>query len=611
MPVVWICHECACLFVCFLVCAALRECVQIGAMSDAQLTEVLSQDSSTHPCNAGRIEVFDDDNSIIPLADTVQYYAADLHIMPYTTEEQKLVATLSILNRCYGRELDRVIRLFEQLGGKPIVSSLTLGKLESEALHQGMQFVPHIIDVPKSTGLPQAIEELYPVQAIMRRDLGAAVAEMITRPYVWPMLHMRFQEIIDENGVRVFEGFYSGNAWKRIQQYLGEDRDLVGLLIFSDSTQILRFNTRSLHPIYMCPAGLKFEDMSLAAMSLIGFMPAVPSSVRDMLTETQKRQLASWTRLLLASVYANVIKQIHKYTEKGLVICHESLRVNRVHPFVITAISDHVEGNSIALLELLACRYCTLDPDLFAATDSFEFTQRTSASGVRDQDHPLLAKEVKPFRPFFTSHCIFHDIEEGIWKWFLDHILLTLFQHPADQDIYMGSVLLRSRFPGLQHLDTLTSSSTKNLTARQHRQQLVQLTVTIAALTFRDDMKNSVFVFLLTLCEWYALVRSRAVSEQDLQQIKELTLRLRRSMRTAATTHGIAYDTRAIKHHVILHYVDLIQEFGAMLYQSCEMWDGAHKFMIKCHLASHGGSNFQQVVERRVRHTQAKHRLNC
>ena len=80
-----------------------------------------------------------------------------------------------------------------------------------------------------------------------------------------------------------------------------------------------------------------------------------------------------------------------------------------------------------------------------------------------------------------------------------------------------------------------------------------------------------------------------------------LTLNLRNAIRVSIELNGGVYETKAVKHHVILHYPDLVRRFGAMLYMSCEMWDSAHKYMIKSHLASHGSLNFRETVERRVK----------
>jgi hypothetical protein len=397
---------------------------------------VLSQESCTFPCNADRIEIYDSPCSIDNWAEDVDYDAAELQQTPYITNEEKLVAALSIQNRCYGRELDRVLYLVEQLGGSTITSSRSLAKLESEALYDGLRFEPQTIEVPQIQNmLPILVNSLYPVHAVMRKDIGAAVAEMITRPYIWPHLHLRFEELRNDKGKRIYSSFYTANAWRSVQHHLGESRDLIGLLIFSDSTQILRFNTRSLHPIYMCPAGLEFKNMSLSSMSLIGFMPAIPVTLRDTLNDAGKKQLASWSRLLLSAVYSHIIKGIHKFTDGGLVIRHKNLHVQRVHPFVITSISDHLEGNNIALLETLSCRYCTLEPDQFASSDSLEFTYRSTSDNSDYPFHPLLCEGIKPFRPFVTAHCIFHDVDEGLWDWVATNILLPMFSNSADQTI--------------------------------------------------------------------------------------------------------------------------------------------------------------------------------
>jgi hypothetical protein len=531
-------------------------------------------------------------------APCVSFDTSDLHKSPYVSHFEKAIAKISIHNRCYGRELARVIELVRgAVGASFDVTVRSLAAHESAALHPGMVFTKHTIKVHQPQDLPPAITALYPVEADIRADLSAAVVEMVTRPYIWPHLHLRYSQLKNPQGQRVFQGFYSGNAWRSIQAQIGEHCDLVGLLLFSDSTQILRFGNRTLHPIYMAPAGLDIEHMGLSCMSLIGFMPTCPSSTRDLLTESQKRRFAAWSRHVLASVYAHIITMIHRHMVPGIVVSFPNFLVRKFHPFVLTAISDHPEGNNIALLDNLACRYCTTEKDMYASTDEVG-PPRTSPENIdQSHDHPLLQPEILPFRPFRSAHCIFHDVDEGIWKWLIDEVILPLFPSAADQHVLASRIAMRSRFPGMQHLATFSEASLKFLTARQLRQQLVQMAVTMASWTFVDRMKDKAFLAIIALCKWYCKVRCRACHEGDLEDLARLTVQLRIVLRAAFPGD---YASKAIKHHVILHYPQLVREYGTMLYQSCEMFDSAHRFMIKWHLVSHGSTNFQQVVERRV-----------
>ena len=102
------------------------------------------------------------------------------------------------------------------------------------------------------------------------------------------------------------------------------------------------------------------------------------------------------------------------------------------------------------------------------------------------------------------------------------------------------------------------------------------------------------------LCTWYSLVRSRTTKEEDLDLMLTYGKELRKSIQAAMQSHNKVYDTKAVKHHVILHYPALVRMYGSMIYQSCEMWDSAHKYMIKAHLSSHGKNSLQKAVEERV-----------
>jgi hypothetical protein len=533
----------------------------------------------------------------------VRFDVRQLHRDPYDNDVEKQVAILSVRNSSYGAELDRTldaIRSFANVFHIPYIpSAYSLAVREKNSLADGLRFVPQIIDVPSMSSLGEELTSiLYPVTASIRKDLGYVVAEMLTRPFIWPHLHWRFEKKTDARGERLYEGFYTANAWMSIQKQMGENANLAGILIFSDATRILKFGERSLHPIYICPAGLSHEHMSIESMTLVGFMPQLPP-IRDLLASTKKTALAHWTRLVIASVYAHIIDLIHQHTTQGIHITLEDMEARLVHPFVLTAVTDHPEGNCLALLETLVCRYCTAAKGTFSQI--VECQPRTEESYLDETPHPLLRPRIGPFRPFFTAHCILHDIEEGIWKYVCEKVILATFSHSADQLLLTHEIALRSRHPPLQHIDTFTESSLKNLTARQHRQQIVQITVTLAALTFAVKSKHHVFLVMLNLCQWYSVVRSTSTSETEIEKISRWGPRLMECIKKAVELNGIDATSRAIKPHVVVHhYPDLIREYGAMLYTSCEMWDSAHKFIIKAPLSSHGGGNYQELVEERV-----------
>jgi len=264
------------------------------------------------------------------------------------------------------------------------------------------------------------------------------------------------------------------------------------------------------------------------------------------------------------------------------------------HPFVVTAISDHAEGNAIAMLDLLDCRYCTLSKAEYCEHDEIGIPRTVSK-----YPNPLSSTS---FDPFNTAHCIFHDVDEGLWKWILQTIILPSFNVTNHQRLFKKDVENLTYVTGLQRWTTLTSDTTSFLTARHMRHLLVQLVVVLAAWTFRSEVKDDIFLLVLKLCDWYSIVRSYRTTESEIAHMESLTISLRQLLRSVVKTEtGSDYESKALKHHVILHYGDLIRRFGAMLFQSCEMWDSAHKYMIKAHLVSHGSTNFQSTVATRVR----------
>ena len=524
----------------------------------------------------------------------------DLRLNPYTNNLDSMMAILSIKNRCYGKRLDEVYKLFTGMGIRLVgccTSARELGIKEDNCLHPGLKFAVQHIDMPSCPMTPAMKLVLYPLQIIMRNDMKVVLIELLTRTCVAKKLHYTFEPKYDKSGTRIYQGFHTAAVWETMQKRIGIGEDIAGFLIFTDSTRILNFGSRHLHPIYMCPAGLHYSHLNLECMTLLGFLPSLPAHMRDVLTEVQKTQLANWTKIMISSIYAHIIKSVHRFTDCGISFI-ENYGTRTVHPFVITAISDHPEGNNIANLDMLSCRYCVTDKDDYCTTDVVGEARCMTASN----SNPLSAPNIFPFDPFLTAHCIFHDVDEGIWRWMLVEIVIPMFSSTSDQMLLCLEIDHRTVIPGLQHISSLTAASVQHLTARQMRQLMAQTVVSLASWTFRDSLRDSVFMAVLTLCQWYMIVRSQETSENEIAIIEKLSLDLRIAIRTAFRDSGKEYETKAIKHHVILHYPLLIRRYGAMLYQSCEMWDSAHKYMIKSHLQTHDKANFQKSVQHRVCH---------
>ena len=625
-------------------------------------SDTMSRTTSCEPTNAGDVtvpeqEVVQDDNSDNSIADQllVQLPIAilkseDFRISPYQTTFDRLMATFSIQHKCYGGHLNGVYTLLQQIENssslpndslhsplktmKPSVfptfaarNADKLSEMELKHLHPGLLYEQVKLEIPifdaASNIFRSSVKDVY---LSIRMDMRAVLVEMLTRRGVWEHLHWTFEEKRC-NGEREYQGFYTANAWKRLQAEKGPCVRIAGLLLFSDATEILRFSKSSLHPVYICPAGLDFQHMSLKSMTLIGFVPTDTRDIKDTLSSKDQEDLARWNRCMLATAYSLIIMRIHEIsTSGGLYFLDDQTNMHHVFPYVITSISDHLEGNNIAMMEMLACRYCTVRKDDYCQPENDQLrpensrtlthvqteisnldpTTARSESGVDNQDNPLWGDIIRPCDPYMNSHCIFHDIDEGVWKWFLEKIFIPSFKHNKQQSTLIDEITCLTRVPGLKVWSKITTDKTKNLTAKEMRHLLVQVVVVLAALLFHNETYDKMFIAVLDLCNWYELVRSKSTSESTIEEMEKKTIALRSSLRVASENETGEYKTNALKHHVILHYPSLIREFGAMLFQSCEKWDSAHRFIIKAHLTSYGSGDFQSLVQQRVSATNGK-----
>ncbi len=546
-----------------------------------------------------------------------------LHICPYKTKQDKLMAILSIEAKLHGAALDRVFALISSLDADSDVRSVTctrqLQALELSSLHPGLQFKTESMTIPFMSSLPERVTSmLNEVPVTLRSDISIVIAELLTRECIWQYLKWNFEEERDSDGVRRFSGFYTADCWKDFEASLGvgtRARKFAGLLLFSDSTNLLKFGNKSVHPIYICPGGLKYENMGTQSMTLLGFIPEVPVEIRSLLTQQQRKEFAKWTRQVLAQVYKNIITSIHRLTEQGIPLATRN-GIEVIFPFVITVITDHLEGNQIAQLDNLDCRYCILDKSQYSQIDIPGRVRTCSQPHASSfEEHrctttlcALSCSELAPFQVFSSAHCIFHDVDEGIWKWVLKELVIPAFQNASDQRQLAQLISHQSNVPGFVKVGTITTTSTSSMTAHSMRQLLVQTVANLGAWVLLDQRRDSMFLLVLRLCKWYAVVRSRSVRECDLESISTMAVEIRMHLRNAykdfacsGTKDEVEYSSEAVKHHTILHYDMLIKRYGAPLYFSCEKFDSAHKKMIKDHVRVITNNDCTNTIICRVR----------
>jgi hypothetical protein len=243
-------------------------------------------------------------------------------VSPYKTSTVLEIAKYSIKHKCYGQRLDDLC-LLSNCNSSTCTSrhaatnSRVLAKMELDGLHTGLHFRKQVIEVPVFPSASNRLRAVLPeIELTVRKDLSAVIVEMITRPGVWENLHWQHEKLF-ESGQRMFTGFYSTAAWEEAQKQFGLAANIAGLLIFSDSTEILRFSRRTLHPIYICPAGLDFDHMGLGCMSLVGFIPSLPQEMKAAITDSDKKDLARWHRCMLANIYTFIIKTVNRISLNG------------------------------------------------------------------------------------------------------------------------------------------------------------------------------------------------------------------------------------------------------------------------------------------------------
>ena len=222
-------------------------------------------------------------------------HESDLRKNPYSSHIDELMAALSIRNRCYGARLQGVYDFLNDLKFTfPYGSSNSAWSLENKennTIHPGLRFTSHTITVSQTQLLDPELQcNVLPLIIVARADMGIVLAEMLTRPDLFDKMHWTHEKQYNSMNERVFGSFFTASAWASAQAKIGVSKNVAGILLFSDSTQILHLGNESLHPIYICPAGLEFKDMTFSSMMLVGFIPALASHIKDTLSDSATKQ---------------------------------------------------------------------------------------------------------------------------------------------------------------------------------------------------------------------------------------------------------------------------------------------------------------------------------
>ena len=106
------------------------------------------------------------------------------------------------------------------------------------------------------------------------------------------------EEIIDENGFRVFKDMNSGTEFLKTEEAIkvqyGEDTYLLALIIWSDKTHVVRSGQIKLWPVYLAVGNFTRDILKLdAAKQLVGYCPELPMHVTSLRADLHEAGISS------------------------------------------------------------------------------------------------------------------------------------------------------------------------------------------------------------------------------------------------------------------------------------------------------------------------------
>ncbi|KAG2337754.1 hypothetical protein BDR05DRAFT_978379 [Suillus weaverae] len=195
-------------------------------------------------------------------------------------------------------------------------------------------------------------------------DIQAGAFHLLPFKHLW-------KDPLDDHQERIYDELYTSDAWLEAQDSIQKlprepgcslEHVVAGLMFFSDATHLANFGTAKAWPLYMYFGNLtKYicSSPTSGACHLVGFLPSLPDSIKDILTSLPHISKTGMSclqthchREVFQACWEILLDEDFCYTyQHGIILkCADGV-LRRVFPRIFTYSADYPEKVLIATIK--------------------------------------------------------------------------------------------------------------------------------------------------------------------------------------------------------------------------------------------------------------------
>ncbi|KIK33685.1 hypothetical protein CY34DRAFT_18219 [Suillus luteus UH-Slu-Lm8-n1] len=372
---------------------------------------------------------------------------------------------------------------------------------------------------------------------------------------------------------------------------------IAGLMFFSDATHLANFGTAKAWPLYLYFGNLTKYTRALpqsGACHLVGFLPSLPDSIKDMLSGLSRISKTGMMSLhthcrreLFQACWGIMLDEdfLDAYRHSIVLKCADGV-LRRIFPRVFTYSADYPEKVLIAAMKdmgLCPCPRCLTPKSLFGSLGLSEDMKRrinnlrvyVIATVARAREYiynegntvdgakvdrtlgdgswvPTINRFVEklgplgldPFRMLVID--FMHECELGTWKALFIHLIQLLYALPGGTQLVAKLDTRFRQVPtfgnGVIRMFANNTSEMKKLAAHDF-EDILQCAIPVFEGLFPPPHDRAVQSLLYRFAQWHALAKLRLHSESTMAFLEKTFQKLSRRLRKFQRDTCAAFDT--------------------------------------------------------------------
>ncbi|PSS37916.1 hypothetical protein PHLCEN_2v231 [Hermanssonia centrifuga] len=425
-------------------------------------------------------------------------------------------------------------------------------------------------DLTSSDGKP-----LVEVMEVWYRDPVECVRELIGNPLFKNVMAYAPEKVYEDMGgdVRVTDETWTADWWWKLQESLPKGSTIAPIILSSDKTQLSQFRgDKSAWPVYLTIANISKatrRQPTKHATVLLGYLPVGKLAAFS----DKARPLAKYQ--MFHSCMAVILDELVNAGREGVMMTCADRRIRRIWPILAAYVADYPEQCLVAACMENRCPTGNVIPESRGEYEecTHRDLQETLSLLQAHKDGTLTETQKDRFKtlglraihePFWKHlphsnifHCftpdLLHQLHKGVFK---DHLVKWCTNLVGEKELdsrFMSTPSLQ----GLRHFKT-GISKVSQWTGHEHKEmERVFLCLVAGAVDER------VVQAVRALMDFITLASLHSHTSQTLSL-------LRNSLRKFHSLKNVFIELEARlpphfnipKYHMMLHYVDLIEQLG-------------------------------------------------